>query len=44
MERFVGHPYVLTVNMSNPEELANAYEEALNLNVSHLDVLVKRLK
>jgi hypothetical protein len=34
MERFVGYPFVLTVNISDPEELAKAYEQALNLNVS----------
>lgn len=34
MERFVGHPYVLTIDMTNPDELAKAYEEALKLSVS----------
>lgn len=34
MERFVGYPYVLTVDINNEEELAKAYEQALSLNVS----------
>ncbi|KAI6183291.1 Peptide-N(4)-(N-acetyl-beta-glucosaminyl)asparagine amidase [Aphelenchoides bicaudatus] len=32
MERFVGYPYVLTVNFDDEEELDKAYKEALQLN------------
>lgn len=34
MERFVGYPYVFTVDINDPDELSKAYEKALQLNVS----------